>query len=182
MSDANFYRDLPSFCRFDEITDDSKFHPIPNDWVVFVADIRGSTKAIEQGRYRDVNTIGAATIAAAQNALRGVEFPFSFGGDGATFVVPADRADDLGRCLLGVQALSSERFDLQLRVGSVDVGTVLGAGRAIEVAKFELVEGKAVAVLRGGGAAYAEDLIKADEALLLRPDRAPPAANLSGLS
>jgi hypothetical protein len=49
------------------------------------------TKAIAEGRYKAVNMAGAAVIAAVTNALEGREFPFVFGGDGASFAVgPAD--------------------------------------------------------------------------------------------
>ena len=34
---------------------------IPNDWLMIVTDIIGSTKAIESGRYKEVNTLGAAS-------------------------------------------------------------------------------------------------------------------------
>ena len=44
-----------------------------------VADIRGSTQAIESGHYRDVNFVGAACITALLQKL-GPHLPFSFGG------------------------------------------------------------------------------------------------------
>jgi len=47
-----------------------------------------STQAIRESRYRAVNMAGAAVIAAAKNALDGRDFPYVFGGDGATFAVP----------------------------------------------------------------------------------------------
>ena len=50
-----------------------------------------STKAIADKRYKAVNMAGAAVIAAVTNALEGREFPFVFGGDGASFAVsPGD--------------------------------------------------------------------------------------------
>lgn len=45
-------------------------------------DIRGSTRAIEEGRYKQVNMVGAAVITAVLNACAGYEIPFVVGGDG----------------------------------------------------------------------------------------------------
>ena len=67
------------------------YSPLPDDWAIGVADIVDSTKAIAAKRYKAVNMAGAAIIAAVTNALEGREFPFVFGGDGASFAVsPAD--------------------------------------------------------------------------------------------
>ena len=46
-----------------------------------------STKAIAAQRYKAVNMAGASVIAAVTNALGGREFPFVFGGDGASFAI-----------------------------------------------------------------------------------------------
>ena len=57
--------------------------------MVGVADIVQSTKAIAENRYKAVNMAGAAVIVAITNALAGRDFPFVFGGDGASFAVSA---------------------------------------------------------------------------------------------
>ncbi len=88
MDSNDFYAELPAFPKFGEVTGDRPFRTLPADWKIIVADIEGSTAAIEAGRYKDVNTIGAAAVAAAQNAMDKRDFPFVFGGDGATLVIP----------------------------------------------------------------------------------------------
>jgi hypothetical protein len=55
--------------------------------MIGLADIVNSTQAVVQGRYKAVNTVGAAVLAAVSNALPGVAYPFVFGGDGASLVV-----------------------------------------------------------------------------------------------
>ncbi|MFT6583614.1 MAG: hypothetical protein ACJAU6_004072 [Alphaproteobacteria bacterium] len=55
---ATFYADLPGFHDFSEVTDLSLYQPLPDDWLIVLADIKGSTKAISEGRYKDVNMIG----------------------------------------------------------------------------------------------------------------------------
>lgn len=59
----DFYRNLPGFNEFPNVTDLSLYRPLPDDWCIVITDIKGSTKAIEDGRYKDVNMMGAACIA-----------------------------------------------------------------------------------------------------------------------
>src|ERR1700741_5629665 len=86
-----FYGSIPVFHGFGSLMDPALYSPLPDDWAVGVADIVESTKAIAARRYKAVNMAGAAVIAAVTNALQGREFPFVFGGDGASFAVaPGD--------------------------------------------------------------------------------------------
>jgi len=68
MASDRFYEELPAFTDFKEVTGDKPFRPLPSDWKVIVADIEGSTSAIDGGRYKDVNTIGAATSSTTKTA------------------------------------------------------------------------------------------------------------------
>ncbi len=178
----HFYRDLPSFSEFAGVVDDAHFHVVPEGWKVVITDVRGSTEAIESGRYKDVNTVGAAAIACVQNALADVELPFVFGGDGATFLVPDCHFPRVREELVGLQQLSQETFGLALRLGVVDVAELTAAGVEIKVAKFELVPGKAVAIFRGGGLTAAEERVKGQPDTYCIEERAVKAANLKGLS
>jgi hypothetical protein len=98
MTTVTFYRDLPVLQSFAETIETSRHTQVPGDWWIVVADVVGSTKAIEEGAYKKVNTVGVACIAAVVNVDRSVEMPFVFGGDGATFAVPGKlaRARDPG--------------------------------------------------------------------------------------
>ena len=93
QADSNrFYDGVPVFDRFADIADPSRYQPLPDDWVLGLADVVQSTQAIADNRYKAVNMAGAAVIAAVANALGNRDFPFVFGGDGASFAVPpADR-------------------------------------------------------------------------------------------
>src|ERR1700704_609265 len=84
----SFYGGIAVFRGFGSLMDPALYSPLPDDWSVGVADIVESTKAIAQARYKAVNMAGASVIAAVANALEGREFPFVFGGDGASFAVP----------------------------------------------------------------------------------------------
>src|SRR5947209_17640998 len=92
MTAESFYGSIPVFRGFTSLMDPGVYSPLPDDWSIGIADIVESTKAIAQARYKAVNMAGAAVIAAVTNALEGREFPFVFGGEGASFAVgPADR-------------------------------------------------------------------------------------------
>ena len=71
----DFYARLPVFDSFARLTDASIYTPLPDGWVIGLADIERSTAAIEAGRYKAVNTAAAAVIAAVANALEGRDFP-----------------------------------------------------------------------------------------------------------
>ena len=85
---ASFYSDLPIFREFMGVADGNNYHDVPDDWLVVVSDIKGSTKAIESGRYKEVNILGGSSIIAVLNCIKNVEIPFVFGGDGESFVIP----------------------------------------------------------------------------------------------
>ena len=78
-----FYDQMISFKNFSEFTDPKYFNDIPESWCIIITDIKGSTKAIEGGRYQDVNMIGAASVSVVQEVLD-EDFPFVFGGDETT--------------------------------------------------------------------------------------------------
>ena len=67
----DFYASLPIFRDFTQVMDPALFRPLPGDWMVGVADVVQSTKAIAENRYKAVNMAGAAVIVAVTNALHG---------------------------------------------------------------------------------------------------------------
>jgi hypothetical protein len=159
----------------------SLYSPLPDDWSIGVADIVESTKAIAQARYKAVNMAGAAVVAAVTNALEGREFPFVFGGDGASFAVSPD---DLGRAREALAATATwvkEDLDLAMRVALVPVTAVRAQGFDVRVARFGPSANLSYAMFSGGGLGFAEAAMK-------RGDFAVPAApsgtqpDLTGLS
>jgi hypothetical protein len=162
-STIGFYEALPTFNRFSRFVDRDPYHEVPDDWNVVITDVKGSTKAIEQGRYRDVNTVGAATIVVIQNVLGEFQFPYIFGGDGATLLVPTEHLPLVKASLLGLKAMAQSAFQLELRVGAVPMSEVRRCGGIVEVSKFELTKGRSIAFFRGGGLTVAEALIKSKD-------------------
>ena len=116
-----FYATVPIRRGFRSLMDPAQYTPLPDDWMVGIADIVESTKAIAEKRYKAVNMAGAAVIAAVTNALGGREFPFVFGGDGASFAVAPGDADTAREALAATAAWADGELGLTLRVALVPV-------------------------------------------------------------
>ena len=160
---GNFFENITGFSDFDSLFH-HEYHRPPNDWWIVITDVKGSTKAIEEGRYKDVNTVGVASIVAIKNAMGTETFPFVFGGDGATALIPSEKKEAVGRELTALKRLSKEKFFLGLRVGMVQVHEVEQHHVCVEVAKYLLPSNTPIALFRGGGLTKAEELIKGKQA------------------
>jgi hypothetical protein len=178
----SFYESVKTFDRFTDFTNESVFSELPEDWCVVVTDIKGSTIAIEEGRYKDVNMVGAATIVAAQNAMKGADFPYVFGGDGATLCIPPEFKAEVKKALIELKNLSSSQFDLELRVGMLSVKDIKAHGARIKLAKFNIDSGKCIAIFRGGGMAIADQIIKGSPEKYNIEELSEELPNLDGLS
>src|SRR5262249_6338978 len=110
----DFYSRLPVFSDFTRIVDQAIFRPLPDGWMIGVADVVQSTQAVQQNRYKAVNMAGAAVIVSVTNALNGRDFPFVFGGDGASFAVSAEDAASARQALAETATWVREDLDLTL--------------------------------------------------------------------
>ena len=181
MSES-FYAKMPAFTNFADLTQIENFQEVPSDWVVIITDVRGSTKAIEAGRYKDVNTIGAATIVSLNNVMEDGNYPFVFGGDGATAVIPKSQLPKAQKELTGLSQLSEKKFNLTLRIGMVTVQELVEEGSKLLVAKYALSSGVKLAIFQGGALALAEEKIKKEEekySILLQEEAQTDLALLS---
>src|SRR5712671_6379186 len=131
-----FYGRIPVFRGFSSLMDPALYSALPDDWSIGVADIVESTKAIAQARYKAVNMAGASVIAAITNALEGREFPFVFGGDGASFAVSPQDLDRARDALAATAAWVKDDLELVLRVALVPVSSVRVQGLDVKVARF----------------------------------------------
>ncbi len=176
-----FYAGLPVFRDFTQIVDEANFQPLPEGWVIGVADVVQSTKAIAENRYKAVNMAGAAVIVSITNALDGRDFPFVFGGDGASFAVAASDAALARQALAETATWVGEDLDLSLRIGMTSVDAIRAQGHDVRVARYGPSENISIAMFSGGGLAYADAAMKRGE-IALAP--APPGAHpdLTGLS
>jgi Protein of unknown function (DUF3095) len=177
----SFYGSIPVFRGFASLMDPALYSPLPDDWSIGIADIVESTRAIAEKRYKAVNMAGAAVIAAVTNALEGREFPFVFGGDGASFAVAPDDLERAREALAATATWVKEDLDLAMRVALVPVRAVRAQGLDVRVARFGPSANLSYAMFSGGGLGWAEAAMK-------RGEFAVPAAasgtqpDLTGLS
>jgi len=176
-----FYGTIPVFRGFSRLMDPALYAPLPGDWSIGVADIVESTKAIAQARYKTVNMAGASVIAAVTNALEGREFPFVFGGDGASFAVAPDDLERAREALAATAAWVKEDLDLVMRVALVPVAAIRTQGLDVRVARFGPSPNLSYAMFSGGGLGWAEAAMKRGEFAV---EMASPGTqpDLSGLS
>src|SRR6476620_295734 len=176
-----FYGSIPVFRSFDRLMDPVLYAPLPYDWSIGVADIVDSTKAIAAQRYKAVNMAGAAVIAAVTTALEGREFPFVFGGDGASFAVAPGDLDRAREALAATAIWAEENLNLAMRVALVPVAAVRAQGFDVRVARFGPSANLSYAMFSGGGLGWAETAMKRGEFAV--PKAAPGTQpDLSGLS
>jgi hypothetical protein len=176
-----FYGSIPVFRGFTSLMDPALYSPLPGDWTVGVADIVESTKAIAAQRYKAVNMAGASVIASVTNALDGREFPFVFGGDGASFAVASDDLASAREALAATTTWVKEDLDLSMRVALVPVTAIRAQGLDVRVARFGPSANLSYAMFSGGGLGWAEAAMKRGEfAVVAAPPGTQP--DLSGLS
>lgn len=159
MDNSRFYATLPVITDFEAITHAESYASLPADWHVALCDVRDSTAAVTAGKYRNVNSIGAATITAVINAAGDIEVPFSFEGDGAVICVPQRLLEDTRAALAKAQQIASEVFGLDLRIATVPVADI-PQGLSVLVARYQVSENYVQAVFSGGGISWVDSMMK----------------------
>lgn len=158
-STQNFYTNLSLIVDFKEIFKLENYQELPEDWWVVVTDIKSSTKAIEQGRYRDINSLGGCTVAAILNVTKPTLIPYVFGGDGATFCIPPQFLSQVRTALRGCIKLAAESFDLDLRAALLPYEAIKPNADLL-VACYAKSDNLKQAIFIGGGLNEAERQIK----------------------
>lgn len=168
-STVSFYQDLISYeLSLPALLKEEKyFHPIPSDWHVILTDIKGSTAAVASGLHETVNLIATGSIVTVLNLAykAGITIPFFFGGDGATFLVPATILDVVMQGLLRFKTNTLNNFNLELRVGAVPVQQIYEQGKDLNISKYRVSPNFSIPVILGTGLSYAEQLIKGPDYL-----------------
>ncbi len=183
MSTESFYDSLPIHENMDELLAAEHLQPLPHDWHILMTDVRGSTRAVTNGEYREVILLGASTIISVVNAVGKVDIPFAFGGDGAVLCVPQSLQIDAFDALLGLRNLARQRFNLDLRVGSIPMHEIAKSGHRVLIGRYKLSEHNELAVFGGGGIDYADSLLKRQKStngITLEKKEIPPPS-LNGL-
>jgi len=155
-----FYEELPALSSFKELANFQTYPDAPNDWYLVITDVVSSTKAIEQGKYKDINLTAALSLVSVINLNPDLNCPFIFGGDGVTFLISEDMLGDTLSVLTDNRRLVKETFDLSLRVGYVAVKEIYQSGYQLKIGKYQVSATYAQLLIFGNGIDYAESLIK----------------------
>ncbi len=182
MDSSRFYSALQVIAEFEALTRAESYAELPADWQVAFCDVRNSTAAVAAGKYRNVNSIGAAAITAVINAAQGVDIPFSFEGDGAVICVPPGLVEATRAALAKTREVARDAFDLDLRIATVPVAEI-PQGFKVLVARYRVSENYVQAVFSGGGIACIDALVKDPETgarYLIAPGSVEPNGSFDG--
>ncbi len=181
ISNDRFFAGVPVFTDFEGVADTGNYRPLPEGWILALADIVGSTQAIMDGRYKDVNMAGASVISAVLNAVGKEDYPFVFGGDGALVALPSSLEATARQALAAAQRWVEEDLGLTLRIAVVPLGDIRNEGLDVRVARYAASPFVTYAMFAGGGTSWAERQMKLGR---YGVERAPAGTrpDLSGLS
>lgn len=160
MTSMRFYEELEGNDDFDWFFVVRNFTPLPDDWWIIVTDIENSTGAIAEGKYREVNAVGVATISAVLKVAGDISIPYVFGGDGASFCVPPPLLKEIKAALAATQKTAQVSFGLTLRNGFVPITQIRAMGKDVQVGKYQPSQYYHQAMFVGGGMAVADQLTK----------------------
>jgi hypothetical protein len=161
---TDFYRNLEGQADFDAFFEDNIVQPLPDDWLVIVADIEKSTHAVQSGMYREVNAVGVATIVSMMKAAADVSIPYVFGGDGASFCIPPSILPQAEQALVVTKAIARHEFGLGLRVGIVPIKDIRDKGVDVLIGKYSPTQYYEQAMFSGNGLATADTMVKHPQA------------------
>ncbi|WP_114418795.1 DUF3095 domain-containing protein [Marinospirillum perlucidum] len=179
MSSDQFYMQLPALQHFAEVLDASSYQELPEDWLLVITDVQGSTSAIAEGRYQDINALGGCTVAAVLNAVKPLDIPYIFGGDGASFCIPPSCEQQVRQALLGCVQLAEESMNLKLRAGLVPYRDIK-ASSPLLVCRYHRAGKLHQAIFADEGLQRADYLLKRDKTYHVQSGEGPAAADFTG--
>lgn len=133
----NFYQQLPSYKEKSSWFNQEKFVAFDPSWYLVISDVKGSTQAIENGHYKDVNIVGALSIIALLNLDATHELPFVFGGDGSMILIPKALKEEATKALEGILEIAQTQFHLELRSGIIALEALYTKGYDLQVLKYK---------------------------------------------
>ena len=180
-----FYSRLPvnEISLSDLLTEDHLFYKVPDNWHVVITDVKKSTQAVEEGMHETVNLLATGSIVAVLNIAYKARLtvPFFFGGDGATFILPATILDAAVHALVIHQQNTQRNFKLVLRVGTVAVADIYKEGHELNISKLRTSQLFSIPVLLGDGLTYAEKVIKGEDYKLTPAKTITEELDLAGM-
>lgn len=173
-----FFHEITAMQHLTDITQLENYVDVPDDWYIAITDVRNSTQAIEQGRYKAVNTVAAVTITAVLNSIPNIDVPFMFGGDGASVLIPPEIKAQVEEALAAIKWLAKKNFRLDVRAGLVPIKDVTRAGHTIKVGKLVVSDNFSQPMFTGDGMDFADALLKNPDTELAYQIEADSDANV----
>ncbi|SES28317.1 DUF3095 domain-containing protein [Pedobacter rhizosphaerae] len=181
----HFYANLPIYKiqLSDLLLKKECFKAVPNDWKIIVTDVKSSTEAVRSGLHENINLIATGSIVTVLNIAfkAGIAVPFFFGGDGATFIIPPEIAEQTMRALNVYRRNTLENFNITLRIGIVEVEAVYAQHHQLMVTRFSRGENFSIPIVLGEGLSYAEKVIKGDDYIFNHAEDKNSELDLSGM-
>ncbi|MFA9374316.1 MAG: DUF3095 family protein [Poseidonibacter sp.] len=168
----NFYLNLESINNLNDILDNKKYKAIPTTWSIVITDVKNSTEAIKEGKYKNINFVGAISIIAILNINKLLDLPFVFGGDGSFILIPNSLLFDTKQALVHIQKLAKEKYFLDLRVGIIPINDIYLQNKKVQITKLKLKDESSQAIIKGGGLELSEELLKNSQKYIIdeKPD------------
>ena len=164
-----FYSRLPlnQITLSELLMEEHLFYKIPDTWHVLITDVKKSTIAVADGLHETVNLVATGSIVAVLNIAgkTNLSVPFFFGGDGATFIIPASILDAVMKALTQHQQNTQQNFKITLRVGQVPVKDIYNSGHILSISKLKASQLFSIPIVLGDGLSYAEKIIKGEDYL-----------------
>ena len=164
----DFYLKLKKMNSLYSIANDKFYENVPEDWFVVVSDVIGSTKAIEEGKYKEVNMVGALSIISILNIAKNLDIPFVFGGDGSFLLIPKSLYKDSAQALLAVKKISMDSYSLNLRIGIISVSEIYKRNKKLLITKYKVSKDYTQALIKGGGLELCDELLKSSDNYLVK--------------
>ena len=162
-----FYSRLPvnQITLSELLMEEHLFYKIPDTWHVLITDVKKSTLAVADGLHETVNLVATGSIVAVLNIAgkTNLSVPFFFGGDGATFIIPASLLEAVMKALTQHQQNTEQNFKITLRVGQVPVKDIYNSGHLLNISKLKASQLFSIPVVLGDGLSYAEKIIKGED-------------------
>jgi Protein of unknown function (DUF3095) len=164
MNQLDFYQSLSPFTNFEKAFEAQYYKDVPDNWLVVIADIIDSTKAIESGAYKSVNFVGSLPIIAVINLLAPFDLPYVFGGDGCALLIPEPFKNKVLDVLNATAQFAKNQYELNYRIGAVNMQTIHQHGYTLKLAKFQVSKNYTQAFFTGGGLSFADQIVKQNKA------------------
>ena len=150
------YQRLPCTTSFLDAIEDPGW-TVPASWFVAVTDVVDSTVAVQEGKYKEVNVSGAMTIIALGRVFSSLDFPFLFGGDGMSALIPHASVGGVRIALSRAVRDIESWFGLRLRAALLPLTLISGT---TSLSKVQISRTYRQAVFHGDQLGVAEALLK----------------------